>query len=153
MASVPVYSFRPITEADRDLVHEIFRAAMKENTVEAYGEWHEIAQRAEHDQHFGFIAEHGWIIVIEGHDAGFLAIKEYQDHIKLVALHIVPEFQEQGIGRTIIENLLADARQKSKPVRLEVLKTNPARRLYERLGFTVVDDSDEHVYVMSTPAD
>lgn len=150
MASTPPYSFRPITEDDRDLVHEIYRAAMKETTIRAYGEWHEIAERTEYDLHFDFIAANGQIVLVGGEDAGFTAVKEYPDYIKLVAIHLLPAFQQQGTGRAIIEELLGDARKKGKPIRLEVLKDNPARRLYERLGFRIIDDSDEHIYVMST---
>lgn len=47
----------------------------------------------------------------------------------------------------MIQVLLQEAFDQYLPVRLRVLKVNPARRLYERLGFKVVEEADTH-YLM-----
>ena len=44
----------------------------------------------------------------------------------------------RGIGTALVEQVIADAEARAVPVRLGVLEHNPARRLYERLGFRVV---------------
>jgi ribosomal protein S18 acetylase RimI-like enzyme len=62
------------------------------------------------------------------------------DHWDLVQIQIVPEKQGRGFGSTILEKLLADAVQANVPVSLSVLKANPARHLYERLGFRIVKE-------------
>jgi len=79
---------------------------------------------------------------------GWLAIAEHGDHLELVDLHLLPEYQRQGIGSYVIKQLIARAQQQQIAVRLEVLKVNPARTLYERLGFTVIGETATH-YVMS----
>lgn len=55
----------------------------------------------------------------------------------VVDLAVVPSRRGQGLGTALLRRLLDDG-----PVTLEVAVTNPARRLYERLGFTVVGATD-----------
>jgi len=62
------------------------------------------------------------------------------DHIELL-----PEFQNMGIGKKIIKDLIS----KNKPVNLQVLKQNPAVRLYKELGFKITGETDLK-YQMST---
>jgi ribosomal protein S18 acetylase RimI-like enzyme len=55
--------------------------------------------------------------------------------ITLVDITIAPELRGQGIGTRLLNELLAEAAGKQIPVLLKVTEGNPARRLYERLGF------------------
>jgi ribosomal protein S18 acetylase RimI-like enzyme len=43
--------------------------------------------------------------------------------------------------------LFSESNLTRQPIRLFVLKVNPARRLYERLGFQVLEETETH-YVM-----
>ena len=45
------------------------------------------------------------------------------------------QFASRGVARVSVEDLLAEAAEKGRAVRLKVVLTNPARRLYARLGF------------------
>ena len=65
----------------------------------------------------------------------------------LMQIQLAPASQGRGIGAALIEALIAQARREGVPVTLSVLKGNPARRLYDRLGFRVVAE-DEHEYEM-----
>ena len=47
----------------------------------------------------------------------------------------------------MLEGVIADARKAGVDVVLSVLKANPARSLYERLGF-LVEGEDSHEYFM-----
>lgn len=60
---------------------------------------------------------------------------------ELIQIQITPELQGNGLGRSILQRLLAEAFQAQSAVRWSVLKTNPARRLYERLGFQVIGEN------------
>ena len=66
---------------------------------------------------------------------------------KLLQVQLLPSRQGIGIASSLLRSLLAEAKAASVPVTLNVLKVNPARRLYERLGFRVVGESD-HAYRM-----
>lgn len=53
-------------------------------------------------------------------------------------LHVKPEFQGRGVGGAALERAEEDARKRGFALMaLTTLTTNPARRLYERFGFTV----------------
>ncbi len=51
----------------------------------------------------------------------------------LLFVAVDPSTRGQGVGRRVIERALAEA---GGPVKLHVEYDNPAKRLYERLGFT-----------------
>jgi hypothetical protein len=55
------------------------------------------------------------------------------------------EALRRGVGSAIVRDVLARGRAARMPVRLRVLRTNPARRVYERLGFAVTRESATHV--------
>lgn len=63
----------------------------------------------------------------------------------LMQIQVAPAWQGRGVGADIITALIAQARQEGLLVSLRVLKGNPARRLYERLGFREFAQS-EHEY-------
>lgn len=83
----------------------------------------------------------------DGCPVGLLKLVRQGLRWELVQIQLVPALQGSGIGRALLEELLAEARQAGATVRLSVLKLNPARRLYERLGFVVATES-EHSYEM-----
>jgi ribosomal protein S18 acetylase RimI-like enzyme len=63
----------------------------------------------------------------------------------LMQIQVASAWQGRGVGADIITALIAQARQDGLPVSLSVLKGNPAKRLYERLGFREFAQS-EHEY-------
>jgi ribosomal protein S18 acetylase RimI-like enzyme len=61
-----------------------------------------------------------------------------------------PALQGQGIGMLVIQQVLDEAKRSGKPVVLQVLKVNPARRLYERLGFSATGENETHYFMKAT---
>jgi ribosomal protein S18 acetylase RimI-like enzyme len=53
-------------------------------------------------------------------------------------ISLLPTLRGQGLGRCLLQGLLELATARQQPVSLSVELTNPARRLYERLGFQAV---------------
>lgn len=56
-----------------------------------------------------------------------------------LSIAILPEHRGQGVGRQLLTRLLASARLRYPAVSLSVDARNPAVRLYEHLGFWVVE--------------
>jgi ribosomal protein S18 acetylase RimI-like enzyme len=56
----------------------------------------------------------------------------------------LPEHRGSGIGASLIRDLCAEAAAKGLPLLLQVFKSNPAARLYERLGFYRTGESPTH---------
>ena len=83
--------------------------------------------------------------LLDAQDATLLSVQRILiDHsgpeIVLVDVALLPAVRGRGIGTGLLEDLLAEAREAGRPVRLKVVLTNPARRLYERLGFVGLGD-------------
>jgi len=60
----------------------------------------------------------------------------------LVDISLLPEHRGHGIGGGLIRDLLEQCKKANVPLRLQVLRTNPAARLYQRLGFHKVGEDD-----------
>lgn len=84
------------------------------------------------------------IIVVDGQDAGILTVERRPNEFFLSLIEILPAFQGRGLGSAAISSMLSQARVERVPAALQVLKVNPARRLYERLGFTIVGETATH---------
>ena len=88
------------------------------------------------------------VILLDGKPAGVLSVEEQADETFLALIEILPEYQGQGLGTAVIQHVITAALQHGRPVTLRVLKTNhPARRLYERLGFIITEETSTHYYM------
>src|SRR5208282_5202763 len=55
---------------------------------------------------------------------------------RLVCMYVRPSARKVGVGRRLVETIIEFARQRVELIQLAVVSDNePARRLYERLGF------------------
>ena len=70
---------------------------------------------------------------------------------RLVQVQLLPDRQGRGIGGALMRDLLDQAARAGCPVHLGVLQGNPARRLYERLGFRIVAESEREAAMLWTP--
>ena len=138
------HHLRPATQADFELVRKLHHETLKEYIRLTYG-WDEFIQDSFITDWFN--PEKIQIIQVGAEDAGLLLIELKEDHIFFESISLFPQFQNHGIGRAIIQAVLRDAAIKRLPVHLQVLKPNPAKRLYERMGFAVDSEDEEHFYM------
>jgi ribosomal protein S18 acetylase RimI-like enzyme len=87
------------------------------------------------------------IIMSDGADIGWLQKSIQDDALYLEQIFIDAASQNRGIGTGIIDRLIDKAKQDGRPVTLGVVKTNPALRLYERLGFRITHEDDRKFYM------
>ena len=139
---------RAARQEDAGFLYGLLKATMREYVAQIWG-WDEEWQQAYFREHFDPSQER--VVVLEGQDIGVLAIEEREDELFLAKISILPEYQGQGIGTQLIESLLDRAFGRGLPVTLQVLKGNPARRLYERLGFVVVGETETHTLMEARP--
>jgi ribosomal protein S18 acetylase RimI-like enzyme len=133
---------RAATAADREWLWQTKTRCLRDYIEQTWGVWDEDTQRARFDA--SFEAEEIQVISQAGRDAGFIAAKHESGEVRLFNIMIAPEFQKNGLGTAVLRELLAAAQARRVPVRLQVMKVNPARRLYERLGFTVFEETPTH---------
>jgi ribosomal protein S18 acetylase RimI-like enzyme len=77
------------------------------------------------------------VLLADGERVGRLLTTRVGSATHVVDLAVHPDHQGRGLGTAALAAVLASA---EGPVRLTVRAGNPARRLYERLGFVVVAD-------------
>lgn len=148
----PSYTLRPATAADYDFLYALHVATIRP-AVEATWGWDEAFQASYFHEHF--IPEENQVVVVDGQDVGVLKLEERDGDLFISLLEIAPAFQSAGLGSQIIADVVASAFARDQAVTLHVLKANPgARRLYERLGFRVVETRDvRHVMRSAPPAE
>ena len=93
-----------------------------------------------------FAAGEGRVLETRQELAGFYLIqcRRSQGHLFLAELHVHPRFRNHGLGELLVRCALAEAKAEWLPLRLWVLRNNPARHLYQRLGFTDVGEGSCH---------
>jgi ribosomal protein S18 acetylase RimI-like enzyme len=79
------------------------------------------------------------IVEVGGCRAGRLCTDRSGEAIHLIDIALLPEHRCRGLGGAILRALLAEATEAPIPVGLHVELHNPARRLYERLGFVATE--------------
>jgi ribosomal protein S18 acetylase RimI-like enzyme len=149
MASGPEYeqiSFRSATGNDSDFLYALHVASMKEYVHKTWG-WDDAFQESVFRKNYD--PAEIKIIRYAQKEIGMLSLEEREADIFLRTIEIHPDYQGKGIGTVIINGIIADGTQKMKAVYLRVLKVNPAKRLYDRLGFSVIEETPTH-YIMRT---
>ncbi len=139
------FSFRRAQEADFDLLRRLHRAGMKAHVTELWG-WDDEVQDGLLRERFE--PERLSVIVSGGRDIGILQVSREPGSMRLDNILIDPAWQGRGIGSAILSDLAAEARGAGTALSLSVLKPNPAKALYERMGFVVVGE-DEFRYAMA----
>jgi ribosomal protein S18 acetylase RimI-like enzyme len=72
--------------------------------------------------------------------------------VRVLDICLLPEHRGAGCGEALLRGLLEEARAGQQVVRLQVARDNPARRLYERLGFVVEHADELHLGLCRDPA-
>ena len=86
------------------------------------------------------------IVVANGTDAGQIWVFSGQAQYRVIDIVIAGEFQNQGIGASLIKDLIEQAKQSGVPLRCSVATNNPGSlRFHRRLGFRIVK-GDEAYY-------
>ena len=140
-------ALRPALQQDFDYCRHLYFAEMKWIIEELH-----LDQAAQEN---GF--QQQWnptqvrIIALDGADIGWLQTIT-QDHELFVAqMFLDHPFQRRGIGTEVMKRLITEAARFNQTVRLNVVKINPARRLYERLGFRITHEDDRKFYMTLNP--
>lgn len=97
--------------------------------------------------HFARILTQVRIITLDGADVGWIQATTRNDGLFVAQLFVDGPFQRRGIGTEVMNRVIADAARSNQAVQLAVVKTNPALRLYERLGFRITHEDDRKFYM------
>ncbi|MGE7988439.1 GNAT family N-acetyltransferase [Lysinibacillus fusiformis] len=146
---------KSITKEDEAFLYEIYASTRKQE-VDSWGwsaeqkalflemQWR--AQQASYNQRFPR-ASH-WKIVVDAERVGRFLTEEQPEFRHLIDIALLPNYQGKGIGTHLIVQLQKMAKEQRKAVVLQVLKTNSARDLYERLGFQVFQEDEIYMKML-----
>jgi len=138
---IPPLGFRHATNDDFDFLYAMHVATMRDYVDQTWG-WNDEFQESVFRERY--TPAQIRVITFDGRDIGMISLEERDDDVFLRAIEILPSHQNQGIGAGIIQQIINENAARRKPVLLNVLKVNPAKRLYERLGFSVIEETDTH---------
>lgn len=143
---------RPATPADRELLTAVYASTRAEEMAAlawppAEKDAFVLMQFDAQDRHYRTHFPHADydVVVVDGRPAGRLYVDRGPGELRILDVALLPEARAMGIGTSLLRDLMAEADAAGVPVRLHVETYNPARRLYERLGFTAAGQTGVHV--------
>jgi ribosomal protein S18 acetylase RimI-like enzyme len=149
---------RPQSEADRPFLAALYAstraqemavAPWSDEQKQAFVQWQFEAQTSHYDQHY---AEADFLIIEqEGMPIGRLYVDRGPQEIEIVDIALQPEFRGSGLGTRLLRDILREGEESGRPVRIFVEHFNPARHLYDRLGFQHVDTNGVYHLMKWTP--
>ena len=142
---------RPARESDRELLFGVMKAALGPHLIATHGAWDEAAQRESFFARLERTLGEHEILELESEAIGCLHVVRSQGQLQLNRIFLLPAFQRAGLGTLLLRSLISEADAAGVPIRLRVLRVNPARRLYERLGFEVSAETPTHVHMERRP--
>ncbi len=140
-------ALRQATDQDRGFCWQLHRQTMQDYVDATWG-WNE----ADQAQRFEASFDPSSALIIESDDQpiGRLVVDQSGAAVKILSIEISPAEQNKGHGSAIISWVIGHAA--CNPVGLQVLKINPAKALYQRLGFVVVGETSTHWQMVRAPS-
>jgi ribosomal protein S18 acetylase RimI-like enzyme len=148
-----MYMTRPaVQEQDEAFLYELYRTS-REEEVSGWG-WSESDKHAflhmqfrmqQRSYELQYPSHETRIILVADQPVGRIMSAALADALHLIDITLMPAFRNQGIGSSQIRSLQRRAEMERVPLRLSVLHGNPARSLYERLGFHAKESDGMYV--------
>ncbi len=135
----------PATSRDYEFARETYYATMRWIIERLFG-WNQAEQDASFASQFRL--EDARLIMMDDQRAGWIQAQQNESAVTLHQFYVVPALQRRGIGTRVLEMVIQEARDEGKPLKVAVVKINPAKGFYDRHGFRVTHE-DEYKYHMS----
>ncbi|MEL7834668.1 GNAT family N-acetyltransferase [Fodinibius sp. Rm-B-1B1-1] len=134
-------TLRQAKEEDYEFLWNLHKTTMKSYVDETWG-WDEEFQ----EKYFSnrFEANNIQLIILDDTTIGAIEIQDRENELFVASFEIAPQFQNKGIGSTILKRIINTSDNKQKSLKLQVLKVNPAKRFYKQFGFETVDETKTH---------
>lgn len=150
------YMLRPLTPTDQPflwkmLYHALYVPVGQEPFPKDIVQQPELAKYV---AQWGKTADEGYLAIDEVTQAAVGAVwlrlfpeenKGYgyiADDIPELSIAVLPEHRQRGVGTQLLMHLIEQTRGRYRGLSLSVAAENPAVRLYKRLGFEIVQQSD-----------
>ncbi len=151
--------FRPIVDADLAFLAELYASTREAELAPV--PWPEETKRAflldqfakQHDhyrQHYR--GADYWLIERDGGPIGRVYVYRSPGEIRLMDIALLPAQRGRGLGAAMLAELIDEADRHGAQITLHVEADNPVKRLYQRLGFVLVEQRGPYEF-LSRPAE
>ena len=155
---MPEPRLRPVTEDDREFLVELY-ASVRAPELELVA-WDDALKHAFVEQQFAAQDAHYRgnypgasldVIEVEGERAGRLYVHRGAHDVRIMDIAVAPPFRRRGIGTALLRTLIGEAEASARTLSIHVEANNPARALYDRLGFVPVGEHGVYVLMERAP--
>ena len=149
---------RPVEEKDAAFIEAVYRTTREaelnltnwsEYQKSAFINMQSTAQLADYKTKFP--GARFQVIIYNKKDAGRFFTCETENEIRLLDITILPEFTGKGIGTDLLQRLIQRSNKVQKKISLHVIVSNPALKLYQRLGFVHIKNEGLRYYMERPP--
>ncbi len=157
--NAPAISLRPILPEDAEFLYEVYASTRADELAQV--PWSEAqlkmflkmqlnARDQSYKMYYTEIEDR--IILFKDQPIGRLIVARTDEEIRLADVALLPEYRRGGTGTALVKDLMTEAGNTQRPIRLQVEKPNvQARRLYDRLGFATAGENDTHFQMEYQP--
>jgi ribosomal protein S18 acetylase RimI-like enzyme len=149
---------RPVEEADRPFLVDLYASTRDEELGQV--DWDDGQKRAFVEQQFAAQDAHYRqnypgatldLIEVDGEPAGRLYVFRGKSDIRIMDIALAPAFRGRGIGTSLLRSLIDEADASGRKLSIHVEYNNPARSLYDRLGFRPAGEHGIYVLMERPP--
>jgi ribosomal protein S18 acetylase RimI-like enzyme len=145
---------RPALEADAAFIAAVYATTRAEELAavdwtpenrKTFTDWQSRQQEGHYALHYPGAER---LVIERGEPIGRIYVDSAGSEVRLMEVTLLPASRNQGIGTRLLLELLAYADLLGKPASLHVEPFNPAKRMYERAGFAVVEARGLYEFMM-----
>jgi ribosomal protein S18 acetylase RimI-like enzyme len=145
-------TLRLVQESDDDFLLKVYGSTREQELAQ-------VPWTAEQKQQFvrmqweaqksHYVAQHPHatheIICLESGAAGRLYLDRTEEKFHVLDITLLPAYRNRGAGSFLLRQIMAEAKEAGKPVSIYVETFNPSLRLFQRLGFTTIQQEGFHL--------
>jgi ribosomal protein S18 acetylase RimI-like enzyme len=149
-------TLRPAAEQDEPFLYQLYKLSrVEEFAMTGISEMHfdlviqmqYSARKAAYESNYPEACRS--VVSVDGADAGQIWVSTDKTQYRVIDIALAGQFQNQGIGASLMKDLIAEASGAGAPLRCSVATNNPGSlRFHQRLGFRIVS-SNEAYYEMA----
>lgn len=143
-------SLRPATPEDEVFLHGLYASTREDvrswNSGEEDVKEFLLMQYSMQDLYFRAHYPEAALSIVQngGEDTGRIYVDRSAKEIRLLDITLFPRYRNRGIGSMLLGEIIRESEDKRIPARLMVERFSRARTLYERMGFSIIEDTGTH---------
>ncbi len=143
-----VYEVVEVEYDDYEFIYEVIKITLKEYIEKIWG-WNEDLEHLFFKEEMN--EEEAYIIKVDNERVGYLSLAEQKNEIEIENFLLLPKFQNKGLGKDIMKDLIKKSKRKKKKIVLKTFKINErANNFYRKLSFKLTgEDENYFMYELS----